>query len=256
MGREPFEAPWMTDYIDRQLRVDSSRTQAELDWSPTARLEIRRRLLLLVENMKSHGEVWLQRNEEALHRVARRPNLVIADALDESREQLVDRILDEITGPQHGERFRRYRDMEPETLRWFLMLLFQVLLTSARLRDKRLMRQYAHMIALRRHGEGVAAERVKDVLTLAGRIITAELQKRPALADLGQHIHDNVSLSIQLACDAVDDAYETIEGQALDADERLEGFEMPANAGDLQHMVSQIRDICEDTLPARMWSIK
>ena len=255
-GKPPFEAPWMTEYIDRQLRVDSSRTQAALEWSPTARLDICRRLLLMIENMKSHGEVWLQRNEEALHRVARRPNLVIADALEEAREQLVERIRAEITDPHHAERFRRYREMDPETLRWFLMLVYQVLVTSARLRDKRLMRQYAHMIALRRHGEGVAADRVKDVLTTVGNIIATELQARPALAGLGQHIHDNVSLSIQLACDAVDDTYEMIRDQALDPEDRFDGIELPANASDLQHMISQIEEICEDTLPARMWTAK
>jgi hypothetical protein len=143
--------------------------------------------------------------------------------------------------------------MEPESLRWFLMLVYQVLITSARTRDRRLMRQYAHMIAVRRRGEGIDAQQVQDALTLVGREITDSLQVLPELADLGQHLHDNVSLSFQLASDAVADAYEMMEDQGKDFTDKYDGVELPSTASDLQHMVRQMEDICEDTLPARLW---
>jgi nucleoside-diphosphate-sugar epimerase len=253
MGKTPFEAPWMTDYIDQQLNVNSSRTQSMLGWTPSPRLEISRRLLLLIENMKANGEVWRQRNEEALRRIARRPNLIIADQLEVMREQLVEQLVKTLTGEKYAKRFKHYQDMEPESLRWFLMLVYQVLITSARTRDRRLMRQYAHMIAVRRRGEGIDAQQVQDALTLVGREITDSLQVLPELADLGQHLHDNVSLSFQLASDAVADAYEMMEDQGKDFTDKYDGVELPSTASDLQHMVRQMEDICEDTLPARLW---
>ena len=33
-GKPPFEAPWMVAYIDKQLQVDSTRTQAALAGRP------------------------------------------------------------------------------------------------------------------------------------------------------------------------------------------------------------------------------
>lgn len=238
----------MTTYIDKELRVDSTRTQAALDWTPTPRFDISRRLLLLIENMKSRGEVWQQRNEEALHRVVRRPNMMIAIILEEMREQMVDRIVAEINSPQNAERFRRYQEMEPEALRWFLMLVCQVVISSARAHDRRLVRRYAQVIAMRRRREGVAVEQVQDILSTIGTIIADGLHQLPELADHGQHIYDNVSLSFQLASDGVADAYEMMEDQASEFADRYDGFEMPITADDLQDMVRQLEDICEDTL--------
>lgn len=256
LKKPPFEAPWMTAYIDNQLRVDASRTQTELDWAPSPRLDISHRLLLMIENMKSHGEVWRQRNEEALHRIARRPNLVIADNLEEQREKMIDRVIAEIRSPGNAKRFLHYQAMDAETLRWFMQLVYQVLITSARTRDRRLMRQYAQMIAVRRHSEGISAEQVQDALICIGSIIAEELRRLPETADLGQQIYDNVSLSFQLASDGVADAYEMMEDQALEFADRYDGIEFPATAGDLQHMVRQLMDVCEDTLPARLWQGK
>jgi nucleoside-diphosphate-sugar epimerase len=248
LGNPPHEAPWMVEYIDKQLRVDSNRTQAVLDWAPSSRLDINRRLLMLVENMKSHGEVWRQRNEEALRRVSYRPNLVIAYRLEELREVLVSRIIDEINDPRHGQLFKPYCEMKPEVLRWYIMFVYQVLINSARTTDKQLVRQYALVIAARRHRAGFALEQVQEVLTNAGRIIAEELQRCPDLADQNQHIYDHVSLSFQLACDGIADAYETMAEQAPEPTDGYK-FELSANAGDMQSIVRQLEDVCGESMP-------
>lgn len=252
MGDPPFEAPWMIRYIDRQLRVDSTRTQQELEWSPTPRLGVERRLLMMIENMTSNPEVWRQRNEAALRRVARRPHLLIADRLEETREEMVDRIFAAIREPAHGERFRRYRGMDAETLRWFLALLYQVLIASARVHDRHLMRQYAQVIAVRRRAEGIEAAQVQDMLEYVGEVIVADLGECEELADLGQHVHDNVGLGFQLAVDAVEDAYAEMAARPGEIPDRLGEIELPETARDLQLMVRQMENICEDVMPASL----
>lgn len=57
-GELPFERSWMVDYIDLQLRVDSSVTSRRLDWAPNASLHVLRRLPELLANMTEHPEEW------------------------------------------------------------------------------------------------------------------------------------------------------------------------------------------------------
>jgi len=248
-GRLPFEAPWMIRYIDRQLRVDATETEKALDWSVTPRLDVSRRLLMMIENMKSHGEAWSMRNEAALRRVARRPNLVLHEVLEDMRDEIVDLIEDYMIEPDHRARFSRYLEMDHETRRWFVSLFYQVLATSVRTRERHLVQHYAQVIAVRRHNEGFGLEQVRDVLTTHGEIISGALHTRPELADMKQVIYDHITLSIQLAVDGVEDAYDTLDSQSEDAVNRLGGTALPTTAGELEHMVQQLENICEDALP-------
>ena len=38
-SENPFEKPWMADYVDKELTVDASRTRERLDWAPKRRLD-------------------------------------------------------------------------------------------------------------------------------------------------------------------------------------------------------------------------
>ncbi|MBU2492950.1 MAG: NAD(P)-dependent oxidoreductase [Bacteroidetes bacterium] len=53
---EPLEKFWMIKYIDKKLDVDSSFTRKELAWEPAPRYHITRRLLFLLEKIKSHPD--------------------------------------------------------------------------------------------------------------------------------------------------------------------------------------------------------
>ena len=253
IGRPPFEAPWMVQYIDKKLQVNTDRTRAELDWAPTPRLSIERRLLVMIENMKTHQEAWRLRNEAALRRVSQRPNLVISELLEDKRDDLVDRIAAYVLSPGNAERFCNYHRMEQEQLRWFLTLVYQVLTVAVRTRDRRMVRTYAQMIAVRRRQEGFTADHVCDFLTTVGRLIADELRLQPELADLHQQIHDYVTLSFQLAADGVEAVYESMA--ALPSGDVPEGYrelELPTTVTDLQHVVHQLESICDDALPPRL----
>ena len=66
LGRRPFERPWMIGMIDRQLRVDATRSQARLDWAPRESLRILRRMPFLLENRRSRHWLWTVHNEARL----------------------------------------------------------------------------------------------------------------------------------------------------------------------------------------------
>ncbi|MEJ2053601.1 MAG: NAD(P)-dependent oxidoreductase [Calditrichaceae bacterium] len=78
LGKPPFERLWMMRYIDRDMAVDSHKTYNILDWQPTPRYNLDRRLLIMIENMKRFHETWLIRNEEAFKHITVRPNLMRA----------------------------------------------------------------------------------------------------------------------------------------------------------------------------------
>jgi nucleoside-diphosphate-sugar epimerase len=250
-GSPPFEAPWMTQYIDKQLRVDASRTHAALGWQPTPRLDVTRRLLVLTENMKSHGDVWHERNEAALRRVANRPNLTIADALEDERETLVARIVAYVTDSAQGNRFGVYCEMDHDTLRWFITLILEVLRTAVRTRNRQLLRRYAQVIASRRRQEGNTCAQVLDLLETVGRIVTDTLRARADLAGMQQQIHDHVTLGFQLAADGVEDVFEAAEAPWPDT-AGDSGLEIPTSSAMLEQFVRELQDICGD--PLTIWS--
>ncbi len=240
----PFEAPWMMAYIDRQLRVEASRTHALLDWRPTARLDVARRLLSIIENMKAHREVWHQRNLTALERVAQRPNLRIAMVLEDSRDALIEQLVGEVTDPVNRGRYCNYEGMERSTLEAFLQLLQQVLVTAVRTGDRQLLRHFAHVMARRRQDEGFTVEQVQNFLTTVGRITAETLALDPRLDGLEQAIHDHVTLGFNLAVDAVEDVFDALDlsGQALQQDDQLC---LPSSAAELERLVRQLEDVCE-----------
>lgn len=247
-GWRPFEAPWMVRYIDRRLEVDPTRTYAALDWRPAPRLDVVRRLLLMIENMKSHQEVWHHRNETALRRISQRPNLLIADLLDDLREDIVARVVETVSAPSNAGRFPAYQAMDSETLEWFVRLLYQVLVVSVRTRDRHFLRQYAQLIAFRRREEGFAAQEVQDFLGVMSENVGGSLRADPHLAGQEQAIHGHVGLAFQLAADGVEDAFETLSLPFSESLQRLQTLELPRSPDDLERLVHQFEKICGDQL--------
>lgn len=243
-GNPPFEAPWMMSYIDRQLRVDASRTHALLDWQPTARLDVARRLLSIIESMKAHREAWHQRNLTALQRVAQRPNLRIAMVLDEGRDELIEHLAGVVTDPANRGRFCNYEGMERATLEAFLGLLQQVLVTAVRTGDRQLLLHFAHVMAQRRRDEGFTARQVQAFLTMVGRVTAETLTLDERLQGMEQAIHDHVTLGFNLAVDAVEDVFDALDmpGNGLPRDEQLR---LPGSAAELERMVRELEDVCE-----------
>ncbi|HOX25329.1 MAG TPA: NAD(P)-dependent oxidoreductase [Candidatus Krumholzibacteria bacterium] len=246
-GAVPFEAPWMAAYIDKQLRVSASRTYEALDWRPTPRLAVQRRLLLMIGHLKSQGEVWEQRNEAALHRVAERPHLLVAEVLAKLREDLVEEIVETATDPANANRFCNFHLMPPDVAVWFVRVLYEVLLASVRARDRQILRDFAQIVAIRRQREGIAASRMQDFLTTVSGLICERLRREPALAGREQSIHDHVDLSFQLAADGVEDAYDAAAHHLLPSPARYRGLELPTTMGDLEHLLRQLEELAGES---------
>lgn len=253
-GHPPFEKLWMVRYIDKKLSVDATKTLELLGWSPASRNDLKRRLLILVENMKNYGGVWHLRNEAALKRIAKRPNLIIYEALVILRDEFIKETSAFLSLPHHQTRFCDYQKMDPDVLKWYLALLFQVTATGVRTNDRMFIRNYAQIIAYRRYEEGFECIQVCDFLTSMGRIITLLLLVKAGLKDMKQYVYDYIDLSFQLAADEVEDTFELLESRSPEFLEKVKKLDFLTESGDLERMVRQLEDICQDDLENRLSS--
>lgn len=236
VGRRPFERPWMLEYLDRQLVIDSSRTRAALGWTPTPRYHVLRRILFLIEKMKSNPHEWVVRNERAMKRPPERPALVIHDAMMEAREAIVDQITAYLQSPVRVERFPNYGSLSAEELNWYVGVIYELLMAAVRTGDRTLLLHYIHDIARRRFARGFPPAEVCDALLVISEIVVEELLFKPQVSDFKEAVRDSVALSIALAIDGVQDAFDTFRagapqvGEPAEAQRELEEIVEKLNA--------------------------
>ena len=247
-GHPSFEKLWMVKYIDKKLTVDATKSQEELGWNPASRNDLKRRLLILVENMKNYGNVWNLRNEAALKRVTKRPNLIVYEALVMLRDEFMKETEAFLLLPNNQIQFCDYLKMDPDVLKWFIALLFQVTATGVRTNDRMFIRNYAQIIAYRRYEEGFDCDQVCDFLISMGRLITLLLLVKGELKDMKQYVYNYIDLSFQLVADEVEDTFERLESRSTEFMEKLKKFDFLTESADLEGMVRQLKDICQDDL--------
>ncbi|MDO9170972.1 MAG: NAD(P)-dependent oxidoreductase [bacterium] len=246
LGRPPFERTWMMRYIDRELRVDASRTQAQLGWAPTPRYDLKRRLLILVENMKSHPELWRLRNEAAIVHAARRPNLVMFSHLRQARERIVLDVTAAIRREQRDRDFRDYGRMTEASLQAYVTLFFEVLVGAMRTRDRTLVRTYARLLAYHRRRQGFAFEHVCVAVNAFRGVIRGSLvgigdpDVTPAL------VNEYVDLSLQLALDEIEETYAQLEARGVGQDDRAGDVDLLANDLEMVRLVEELHDVCRE----------
>lgn len=220
LGRRPFERLWMVEYVDRPLTTDASRTRELLGWSPTPRLHVLRRLLFLIEKTKSRPHEWVLRNERAMKRPVTRPSLVIHDAMVQAREAILDAIVAYLQSPVRQHRFPDYATMGYSDLRWYTGVVYDLLSAAVRTGDRGLLLSYAYNIAQQRFAEGFPASEVCEALLAISDVTVEELSYKPEVAELQDEVRDSIRLSIALAVDGVQDAFDLLRSEAASGTER------------------------------------
>lgn len=207
---EPFEQFWMIKYIDKKLEVDSSYTQAVLNWQPTARYHLTRRLLFLLEKLKSHPDEWRVKNEATLKRIARRTNLIIYEKMIEQKDVLLTKINEIILNENPNGVFSRYKEMPLNDFQCYMSALYHLLLATIRSSDRSLLIKYIDDIAIRRFAEGFEPNILCGTLKVFSETIINHLSAYKELSNIKQELYDNIGLSLQIAQDEVEDLYDNL----------------------------------------------
>jgi len=177
----------MIKYIDLKLDVNSLYTRKALVWEPVARCNIQRRLLFLIEKMKSHPDEWKLRNEAALKRVINRPNLIIYENMIEEKENILSQVSEYILSPENKIAYSGYNTMKRDDFEYYLSNLYEFLLAVVRSGDRSLIIKYIGEIALKRFEKGFKPDEICNLFTVFDDIILTVLiyKKAPAEPQAG-----------------------------------------------------------------------
>jgi len=213
IGKRPFERPWMMKYIDERMDVDASYTREALDWEVIHRYRPERRILHVIEHMKTYPSEWHQKNTMALYKSPERPNLEISEALVHVEDHILTTLQEKImTGDP--TRYTSYKRMDPEKLAWYLGIVYNLLKVSVRTGDRFSMSNYARFIASIRIHEGFKLSEVIDVYETLAEIVIQRLLDYESVKHLEERIRDDIDLTIQMAVDEIEDAYDIAQAPA------------------------------------------
>jgi nucleoside-diphosphate-sugar epimerase len=207
-GRMPFERLWMLRYIDRQLAVDNHHTCARLDWSPSPRHRIERRMPFLIERLRSQPFEWQARNAAAMRRTLDRPDLRILNALVKVEDLVVAAVLDTLADARNATRFPTYRSLDREELAWRVRLYYRLLLSSLRSSDRMVIANYMEVTAPTRFRGGFTGVEVTALLDTLNGAILHNLELRPEVREANRELHHRITVPIEFAKDEVLDQYE------------------------------------------------
>lgn len=236
IGRPPFERPWMLNYVDKQLNVDSSYTRKKLGWQPAMRFHILRRMLYLIEKMKSHPDEWHFNNVKAMKRVSLRPNMVVYEVMVKRRKELIREIHDSLLDKSHKQEFRHYQKANRQTLNWDIGVFYQLLTASVRNSDRLVLTNYARdLLAPIRFSEGFQCKEVCGAVLDTGRIVVSRLMQEPELRELSHVIHDYIILTLRLTVDEVENAFESLARSFP---------EEPPDRSDIEQRLKELETFC------------
>jgi hypothetical protein len=213
-GTVPFERPWMADYIDESLTVDSSQTRRKMDWAPRPRLEIIRRLPFLLENLKAYPEEWNRRNREAMKSVHVRSYLRIHALLERHSDEIVEEFTAALTRPGNRDRFPSYQDIDAANHAWNHRLILRSLMNAVRTRERGIFIAYCRDLARRRFEEGYSGQELRAALETLNQICLDTLEQDPEIGPLRPYLHDHISTTIRFANDEVEETFDILREEA------------------------------------------
>jgi len=204
----PFEKLWMLKYLDLKLDTDASYTRKVLNWEPSPRYHIRRRLLFLLAKMKSNPYEWQSRNEAALKHISIRTNLLIYEQMMSGKESILQELAACMASPEHASSLPGYQQLPQPEFILLLSTLYNVLASSILNVDRALMINHIDDVAAARFEEGFSASEISLLLNLTKELVARHLQTLTGIRITRQEIHDYIGITIQMAQDELEDRYE------------------------------------------------
>lgn len=208
VGKRPFERPWMMRYVDKQLNVDSAYTREKLNWRTSERYKLQRRMLFMIEHMKSYPYEWQKRNLRMFKTISITPNFKIAAKLEIVHEEVIDAIVDHLLDKKNRDIFPSYEKIEISQLRKDTQTIFQFLSVAIRSRDRVSALAYAKQIAEIRYQQGFRRSELVNAIDSIGDIIRKRLYKEEELEGMEQEIYDEITFTFQLMVDEIEGRYE------------------------------------------------
>lgn len=233
----PFERYWMLKYLDLRLNINSTYTRKVLDWEPSSRYHIDRRLLFLLSRMKSNPIEWHQKNEAALKHISFRPNLLIYENMMAGKVKILAGITSRIQSQENAILFSHYQQLDVNELDSILTILFDVLAATVLNSDRSLMFNYIDDIAPLRFVNGFTVNEISSTFSLYNEVITDNLLSEKENKFKRQELYDYIGVTLQLAQDEIEEKFELYsQKERIDTISEkikltIDGFELKVDQG-------------------------
>ena len=209
-GKTYFERLWMLKYTDCIMNVDASHSHNLLSWEPTKRYYINRRLLFLIWNMKTNPIEWHRINKMRFYAMVERQYLKIYDAMLRMRDQIVDKITEQILSDKNIKIFKTYQKLEFNKLRHRAEYIYKMLEFDICTGDRSHILDYAKNLGNERYYEGFSSQEVINAVKLCADVIVSHLSSETQLSSMKQRINDEIKLTLQMVIDEIEDTYEEL----------------------------------------------
>ena len=261
-GKEAFEQLWMLDYVDKQLIANNSRTRNLLAWEPNPRKTITRRLVFLIENMQRNPELWQSWNEAMLRKTGDRPYLVlhqkIGDVLEKDRDRAIEEITALLLDPARQTNAQNVaqslNNMDRKVMHSYLRLLYQLIVTVIRTRNRPMMQQYALIVASQPMEAGFSKAVESHSIYCLGEYLIAQLRFLRELKQHSPQAEEYIPVVIHMAIDLIEDQAELLRMQSPRSLEEQERRPLPMDNAPLEEVVIQLEELCNEALSGQSWT--
>jgi hypothetical protein len=205
---QPFERPWMSRMIDRQLTVDASETRRTLDWAPRERMSVTRRMPFLLENRKTFPCEWRFRNHAAIKRRRLPENMRIHQLLEQYEDEICSAFTEYLLDPDRWRRFRHYHRYTQREHDCRHRLLLQALMNAVRTGEKGFFMCACRDLAEHRMEQGFSLQEVCEALEALYEICLFLLLEGEPDDSQRAALDDHIGMTIQFGIDAAHEVFE------------------------------------------------
>lgn len=215
LDKEIFEKPWMIKYIDKKLNVRNNVTTKILRWEPSARLSIVRRFPFLIERMKCESLNWQMRNIMVLRKTVSRTDFNIFSLLVDEEDNVVEKILANILTSSEFSHFAHLENLDRSELKWFVKLIYRLILTSIDSNNKLLIQNYFEISGISRFRSGYEPGEIIFILKSIDKTIIAHLQSILSLSKYKNEFYFYITLPIEFGIDEVEQQFASFSSEPL-----------------------------------------
>lgn len=207
LKQEIFEKPWMIKYIDKKLNVLHDATTRILGWAPNPRLAVTKRFPFLIERMKCESLNWQMRNIMIMRKTAARTDFNIFSGLVDDEDYIIEKILTNIIKSSEFIQFPHLGKIDQSELKWFVKLIYRLILTSIDSNNKLLIQNYFEVSGISRFKAGYEPGEIVFILRNIDKTITAHLRSNSSLSKYQNEFYFYITLPIEFGIDEVEQQF-------------------------------------------------
>lgn len=236
--QEIFEQPWMIKYIDKRLTVKLNKTRELINWRPSARLRIEKRFPFLIERMKSEPLTWQMKNISILRKTTERIDFNIYTALVEEEDSIVEKILSSVYKSSDFILYSHLQNLDQSELKWFIKLIYRLLLTSINSNNKLLIQNYFEVSGISRFKAGYNFDEMTLILKIIKKEIIEYLKTQKQLAKFEKEFYFYITLPIEFGIDEAEQQYQSFQFKLVE-EKKLEEKVITADQNESRKLLEE-----------------